>query len=161
MLDIKKGSIPKLLDEKDLYTSKNDEIFWIKGFVADKKAHVTLLYGLMKSGKIYEKYIKKLLKNWKLDSVEVERVDYFEGQLENEPNYCIVAHIKVTPKLLEGHERLQFLPHIDTFPGYKPHMTIAYVKKNEKIRDRAIALYSRVLVGKRLKITGLNLGGKE
>lgn len=161
MLDIKKGEIENLLDEEELYYSPSKEMFWIKGFVAGKVPHLTLLYGLMKSGTLYEPYIKKVLTGWKMKTVTIDEVSYFDSTYEKEPYYCIVAKAKVTPALREGHERLQFLPHIDTFAGYKPHVTIAYIKKDRKLRDRIIKDYAESLEGKKLSVTGINLGGEK
>lgn len=158
MLDVEKKDIDNLLDEEELYTARDKKKFWIKGFVAGKKAHVTLLYGLLKQGKLYEPYIKKVLAEWKLGAVEVEKISYFDSAFKDEPYYCIIAKIKVTEKLLEGHQRLSFLPHINTYANYTPHMTIAYIKKNDALRNRVIRDYTESLKGKTLKITGINLG---
>lgn len=162
MLDIEQEPFENLFEENELHYAKDKKKFWwINGFVAGKTPHITLLYGLLKSGKAYEKYIKRVLKDWKLKTVTVEEVSFFDTTFASEPYYCIIAKVKVTDVLLEGHERLQFLPHIDTFTGYKPHITIAYIKKDDKIKKRAIRDYTELLEGKKLKITGLNLGGKK
>lgn len=157
MLDIKPGSIPELLDEKDLYITKDENKYWIKGFVG-QEPHMTLLYGLMQPGLKWKLYVDKVLKGWKLDSIQIKEVGHFESNQKEENYYCLVAHIEITPKLLEGHERLQFLPHIDTFTGYKAHVTIAYVKKDPVVLEKAIKLYNDALKGKQLKITGVNYG---
>lgn len=82
-----------------------------------------------------------------------------KGVKKNDPYYCVVAHIKVTQELMEGHERLEFLPHINTFNGYKPHVTIAYVKKDEVLRDGVIALFKGI-VGKKLRVESINFSGR-
>jgi len=41
---------------------------------------------------------------------------------------CIVAVIRLSDELIEAHQRLSLLPHVDTFPVYKAHVTLAYVK---------------------------------
>jgi len=146
------------IQPRDLYYTEDKKKFWINGWVAGKSAHVTLLYGLMKKAKEWEKYINKLLKDWSLKKVEIDHVGFFESPYKDEPYYCIVAHIKVTPELLEGHQRLELLPHINTFTGYKPHMTIAYIKKDEKLRDKVIKELNDFLKGKKLEILKLNLG---
>ena len=144
----------------NLYYSSDPKKFWIKGYVW-QPAHVTLLYGLLEKANNYSDYIEQLLKGWDLKKVEVEDIGYFESPYPDEPYYCIVAHIKITPELLEGRSRLQFLPHIDTFPGYKAHATIAYIKKDNEIRDKCIEYYKQELIGKRLKIKTINLGDKK
>lgn len=158
---IGQDGVSAYLQDFPLYYAKNKERFWIDGLVLDK-GHVTLLYGLLEQGKNYEPHIKKVLEGWEMDSVEIESFGYFESPYPDEEYYCIVAHIKVTPELMEGHQRLEFLPHINTFAGYKPHMTVAYIQKNADTRDQFIADLTKEFVGKKLKIKeDFNLGSKK
>lgn len=144
MLDIDGANIPKPVDESVLYVTSNPDRFWIKGFVAGKVPHVTLLYGLMESGQKNKQYVDKVLEGWSIDSVEIDHVGFFESPYTDDPYYCIIAHLKITDNLLEGHKRLEFLPHINTFPDYKAHITIAYVKKDEAVRDQVIDYYNKL-----------------
>lgn len=145
-----------------LYYTKHKDRFWINGWVVGEVPHITLLYGLLETGKNFEPYINKVLENWELDEVEIENISYFDSPYEDDQYYCLIAHIKVTPELMEGHQRLEFLPHINTFAGYKPHMTIAYIRKDEALRDKLISRYNDLWKGKKLKVkTGINLGGKK
>jgi len=159
--------IPKpLMYEREIpeafYTSPDEKKFWIKGYVADQTPHVTLLYGLMTPANEQPENIATVMEGWSLDSVVIEEFGFFESTMKDEPYYCIVGHIEVTSKLLEGHERLQFLPHIDTFAGYRPHITIAYVVKDEAIRDRVINDMNKMYAGKELTVSRkLNLGGNK
>lgn len=147
------------IDKDWLYYTKDTKKFWIDGYVFDKVAHLTLLYGLLDSGHNWEKHVETVLKEWKMDTVEVESIGYFDSPYKEEEYYCIVAHIKVTDELMEGHQRLEFLPHINTFNGYKPHVTLAYVKKDEQIRDSVIAMFNN-MIGYKLPVKSLNLGDK-
>lgn len=158
MLDIDGKGVPAFPNEEDLYFTKHPDRFWIKGFVAGSVPHVTLLYGLMESGKRNREYVDRVLKAWDITSVEIDHLAYFDSPYPDDPYYCIIAHVKITDNLLEGHRRLEFLPHINTFPEYKAHITIAYVKKEEQIRDKVIAYYSEALAGKQLQVLGLNYG---
>lgn len=147
-----------------LYYAKNKERFWIDGWIADKVAHITLLYGLLEEGKNYEPHIQKVLEGWKLNEVEIDHVDYFESPYPDEPYYCIIAHIKVTPELLEGHQRLEFLPHVNTFAEYKPHMTICYIDREQgtAYRNRLIDSFNKMWAGKKLTVKEtINLGGNK
>lgn len=150
--------------EVALYYAKNKERFWIDGWIADKVAHVTLLYGLLEQAKNYEAHIAKVLEGWQMKEVEIDHIGYFDSPYPDEPYYCIIAHIKVTPELLEGHQRLEFLPHINTFATYKPHMTICYINKEqgEAYRDLMIKQFNDLWAGKKLKIKEtINLGGNK
>ena len=146
-----------------LYYSKNKDRKWIDGWIVDKVAHITLLYGLLDNAHNLENEIKTVLGSWEMDAVEIDHVSYFDSPYEDEPYYCIVAHIKATPQLMEGHERLEFLPHINTFTGYKPHMTICYLDKSqgEKYRDNLIQDFNKMWSGKKLLVKDIiNLGYK-
>jgi hypothetical protein len=147
-----------------LYHAKEKSRFWIDGWVADKVAHVTLLYGLIETAKNYEWHIKKVLDGWELKSVTIRDIGYFDSPYPDEPYWCIVAHIETTPGLIEGHQRLELLPHVNTFAGYKPHMTICYISKTQGIayRDIMIAEFNALWAGKKLKVKpSLNLGGNN
>ena len=145
------------------YYARNKTRFWIDGWVAGKVPHITLLYGLLDQARIdFESNIEKVLEGWKLEEVEIEDFRVFDSPYGDEPYYCVVAHIKKTDELLEGHNRLEFLPHINTFTGYKPHMTIAYIEKSAEIaKDNLVADLKREFIGKKLKVKSLNFGGNK
>ena len=147
-----------------LYYAKDKTRFWIDGWVADKTPHITLLYGLIETAKNYEWHIEQVLKGWQMKSVKIQDIGYFDSPYPDEPYWCIVAHIETTPELIEGHQRLELLPHINTFAGYKPHMTVAYIDKSqgEAYRDRLIEGFKTAWVGKEMQIKEtLNLGGNK
>lgn len=145
----------------DLYYAKNPERKWIKGWVVGKVPHITLLYGLLDNAHNWEEHIESVLSGWSIDHVEIDYIGYFDSPYSDEDYYCLVAHIKVTPELMEGHQRLEFLPHINTFKGYKPHMTIGYIRKDEKLRDDYIKRLNDFWAGKHIKVKeGMNLGYK-
>lgn len=159
MLDVDGSLITNELEENELFYTANKDRFWINGFVAGKTPHVTLLYGLLQSGNTtYRKYVDEVLRGWSIDEIEIDHIGFFESPYADEPYYCVVAHVKITDNLRSGHNRLQLLPHINTFPDYKAHITLAYVKKDEAIKDKTIAQYSTMLAGKKLKVTTLNYG---
>ena len=138
--------------------SENTDRFWIKGYVADLNPHVTLLYGLLQKANNYKWHIDQVLDGWKLDEVEIEDFGYFDSPYADEQYYCVIAHIKVTPELLDGHQRLSFLPHINTFPKYTPHITIAYIDKNERELENLLFSLNENYKGKKLKVSNIKLG---
>lgn len=144
-----------------MYKANNKERFWIDGYVSDKTPHLTLFYGFLQEAGCYKKHIEILLANSKIDTVKIEDVSFFESPYEDEPYYCIVAKVEKTPELLEAHNKMTLLPNIQTFPEYKPHITIAYLKKDEHARNIFIEDLKNTLVGKELKIKGLNYGGNK
>ena len=143
------------------YFAKNKDRFWIDGYVADKTPHLTLFYGFLQEAGCFKWHIEKLLEGTNISSVKIEDVSFFESPYEDEPYYCIVAKVEKTPQLLEAHNKMTLLPNLQTFPDYKPHITIAYIIKDEKIRDDFITQMKKELVGKELKVIGLNYGGNK
>lgn len=157
MLDIKPVKAT-FIDDDILYYAKDKTRFWIDGYVFNKIAHLTLLYGLLESGLKQKKLVDKVLSDWEIKQIEIENIEFFDSPYKDEPYYCIVAKIKVTDDILEGHQRLEFLPHINTFTGYKPHITLVYIKKNPKVKEEVIRDFNSLLVGKKLKVKGINYG---
>lgn len=151
------------VNEDALYYAKDKKRFWINGNVAGKTPHVTLLYGLLRTGEEYRKHVDIVLPTDKLPKeVVIDRVDYFDTPPNvDEDYYCVVAHLKVTPALQEAHDRLQFLPHIDTFTGYKAHFTLCYIKKNERTRNAIVGALNAKYAGKTVRAKGINYGGNE
>lgn len=148
------------INESALYYAKDKKRFWIDGNVASKTPHVTLLYGLLRSGEEFKQHVDTVLDGKLPKSVTIESVDYFDTPPNiDEEYYAIIAHLKITDELQEAHDRLQFLPHIDTFPGYKAHFTLCYVKKNERTRDQLVSELNDHYKGKKIKALEINYGG--
>lgn len=119
------------LEPDDLYTSPDPKNFWVKGDVTHK-AHVTLLYGLLAKAYEIEDTVDAALEGWNRPwRFEEAEIDIFDSpKPETEPYKCIVAKVN-SPELIEAHQRLSFIPHINTYPEYKPHITLAYVKEDK------------------------------
>lgn len=156
-------SVTSYIHSLPLHKSEHKDRFWIDGWVADKTSHITLLYGLLDEAKNFELHISQVLSGWELEEVEIEDIGFFSSPYPDDEYWCIVAHIKPTERLLEGHQRLEFLPHINTFAGYKPHLTLCYIKKVDEIqRDHFIEDFRKEWKGKKLRIApGINLGGNK
>lgn len=159
MLDLE--PLEFIVDEQSLYYAKDPTRFWIDGAVAEKTPHVTLLYGLLRSGLEMQKHIDTVLDGTIPNSVEIDHIGYFDSPYDDEDYYCIVAHLKITDELAECNERLKYLPHINTFPGYKAHFTLAYIKKDEAYRDLLITNLTDSFVGRELKAGAINYGGDK
>lgn len=123
------------------------------GAVAETEAHVTLLYGLLENGNVWKEKVDTLLKDWSLNEVTIQDVGYFETP----DSFAVIAHIEKTPEIIDGHERLTLLPHIQTFSEYLPHLTLAYVSKEADIDDWVDYLGS-AYNGKTIKTKGINYG---
>jgi 2'-5' RNA ligase len=93
----------------------------------EEEPHITLLYGIHADEVDKEKVYESLKNIYEFD-IETEKVDLFE----NEKFDVVKLNVNVTDKLkeLRGiYENL--LPNTQTFEGYHPHLTIAYVKPGE------------------------------
>lgn len=138
------------------YNSSDPEKWWVKGFVG-QNAHMSLLYGLLQPAAELSDQINTLLEGLPLPQVEtVEATDFTQsGDLYS----AIVLKVKVSSELMEFHRRLSYLPHVDTFTPWVPHVTVAYV--NAQNVEDTVALVKENLVGKTLMPVGLNLGDAE
>lgn len=124
MLDLETSPIS--LPPEWLYTSQKPELSHVKG-VPDQK-HTTLLYGLLPG--VSTNHVSEVLAGWAVTTPEVAvtRLRTFASPMPDEPYTCIVAELgDPRGELLDAHQRLSMLPHVDTHLEYIPHMTIAYV----------------------------------
>lgn len=156
MLDTEPLQVSDVIPLEELYFS--EAMPYAKGVVSEEVPHVTLLYGLMRSGPELQVHVDAVLQGWSAADVVIDHVDFFESTNVDEPYYCLVAKLKVTDTLSEGNARLRFLPHIDTFPTYKPHITLAYINKKANVRDYLIASLNERFAGKSVKVLGVNYG---
>jgi len=156
MVDTEKLDIKKFVENADddlvEATTRHEHAM---GAVAEVEPHITLLYGLLENGNVWKDKVDQVLSGWELKTATIERVDYFETP----DSYAVVAHIEKTPELVDGHERLTLLPHIQTFSGYKPHMTLAYINKEADVKKWVKALGAEYN-GKKIKVSGINYGDK-
>lgn len=137
MLKVEPIDISTIIPADWGYTTKHPERFWIKGLKGGD--HITLLYGLLPvyaSRTDYETAVDTVLDGWKPPQPQMRRVGSFPSPYSDEPYACIVAHLELDG-LLDAHQRLSFLPHINTFPDYNAHLTLGYVKKEYEQRTLA------------------------
>lgn len=154
MLDLEPMKVMEHMEghEDDLFENPK----WDQGSVpAETVPHVTLLYGLLENGNVWKEKVDTLLKDWSVKSVKIDHVGFFDTP----DSYAVVAHLEKTPELVDGHERLTLLPHINTFSEYLPHMTLAYVKKEADV-DVWVKNLGKQYNGKRVKAAGINYGDK-
>lgn len=112
--------------DEDLYYSSDPKLFWINGRVPN--SHITLKYGLMPQ--VRREHVDAVIKDMPIpDYLVPTGITMFASPYPDEPYECIVLPIALTPPLAALHNHLNYLPHINTFPEYKPHITLAYVRK--------------------------------
>ena len=106
---------------------RKEDIYNEKGFGLEREPHITLLYGFLED-KISVKEVINTAKKVIPGQVEIlaRGASIFEGE-----NYDVVKLDVENPLLHACNAELRKFPYKETFPDYKPHMTLGYVKKGE------------------------------
>jgi len=123
------------LHANDLYASPHPDRTWLGGEPATIKSHATLLYGLLPG--ITEADVVDVMAGWQPPTevissmVETFLPTFPEGDPDHQQYKTLVARLHANEQILDAHQRLSLLPHIDTFAEYKPHVTLAYVKASQ------------------------------
>ena len=111
-----------IVDKDDVYEEDDD-------YGYEKEPHVTILYGFH-DDKINKKDLYEEIKKLHPITVTIDTINCFINK--DNDDYDVVKF--VVPKIDQLKEyRKEFLkfPNTQSFPGYHPHLTIAYVKKGE------------------------------
>lgn len=156
MLDTAPVVVSDIIKLEDLLEVDPIEHPHMQGIVSENVPHLTLLYGLMRPGPELQKHVDSVLDGWKMKEVVIDDIAIFETEKDSEPCVCIVALLVVTDELAEANARLRLLPHIDTYPEYKPHITLAYLKADSDWQAYVEPLSQRLR--KAVTTKGLNYG---
>ena len=129
------------------------------GAVAEVQPHVSLLFGLLQNGNAIKTEVDTVLSGWRCDRVALDDIDSFpvESGAEAVP---IIARV-YDGRLIEAHERLGLLPHVNTFGTYAPHVTLAYVKNDPETVQKWVRSLREAIGGMRVPSVGINYGDKE
>ena len=125
------GQITGMIDPEDVYEVVGDRSYGIQD-----NPHVTILYGLHKG--VSPDDIKSVIDRFSGElRIKIEGIGIFENEEFD------VVKLNVIPDggLQQLHEMISELPNSDQYPEYKPHITIAYVKKGsgKKYEDPSFA----------------------
>lgn len=133
----------KNIPEDCLYYKENKD-----GYETDP--HVTVLYGLHT---VDPNDVKELLKNQKPFEIKLGKISIFDTN----PDYDVLK-IEVESDILRKlNDKLKDLPYTNSFKSYKPHCTIAYIKK-DKCKD---LIGNKTFYGKKFKIKELTFSGRD
>lgn len=107
------------IDKDDIYEVKD------KNYGIQDRPHLTLLYGLHKD--VSDRDILNCFKGFEIDDfkIKIKGISVFE----NKEFDVVKLGVEKNEKLIEINRRLSELPNSDNYPEYKPHLTIAYLKK--------------------------------
>lgn len=107
----------KLILKDDLYEEPGDLTYGL-----EDTPHVTLLYGL--HSEVTLEQVENVLRGFKFSPCKIHNFSIFR----NNTKYEVMKFDVVGKNLKEANNALKTLPNTNSFPDYKPHMTLAYVK---------------------------------
>ena len=111
-----------LIDPADIYTKDDD-------YGIEKEPHITIIYGLHDDELDKKEFYQKIENTIKPVTVTVEQIGFFE--IKNEPYDVVKIDVPVTSQLKKYRDTFIKYPNTQTYPEYKPHMTLAYVKSGK------------------------------
>lgn len=146
-------------DESELFYGNHPKLKYAQGAVAEKGAHVTLLFGIHPS-ETYIDDVMTALGDWTPDDIFIREVSFFPSNVEGEDYTCIVGKVMPTANLLIARRRLETLSFTDKFADeYKPHVTFAYIRgSNPKRIRRWVSTLNAYYSNRVITPTSLNLG---
>jgi 2''-5'' RNA ligase len=159
MIDIAPLDVLNILHptaENELFFGTTPELKYAQGAVGATKPHVTLLFGIHPSAS-YHRWVWAVLKDWTPEPIKITEVGVFPVRDEDQEYRVVIGHVEKTPNLLEARARLETLDYTDGFPEYKPHVTLAYIKRDAD-EHRWIQRLGEEYNGKVFPVTGVNLG---
>lgn len=107
------------IDDDKIYTDPNDP-----SLGRELEPHITIKYGL--ETKVPDEIEEAIKGESKALQITLKKISLFES--EDKP-YDVLKIDVESPDLSRLHDAFSKLPNQDTHPDYKPHLTIAYVKK--------------------------------
>ena len=114
------NEILNLIDNKDVFISTDPLISSGK----TKKTHITAFYGLHDG--IPDNKIISIIKNYRNKDLGIKIGEI--GIFENKDFDVLKYSVSGNENLYKFNKELSKLPSTKTFPDYKPHITIAYLK---------------------------------
>ena len=113
------------IDKDKLYDGE-DEPGWVENGI-QKLFHITVLFGVNDDVK---DEVKKVFDKYRPVHIETTEIKYFSS----DPNYDVAIVRCKSEELTKIHDELKdTLENKETYPNYKPHITIAYLKKGERL----------------------------
>ena len=128
MLEVEPIDVRKYVDADWAYFSINPDHQWIDGIQTEH--HITLLYGLLENANTIKADVDEVLDGVQFGKTWISNITVFESPYADENYSCIVGEPHESAMgIRKAHSRLSMLPHVNTYPVYRPHVTLAYVKK--------------------------------
>ena len=101
-----------------------DDVYRVGDYGLEVEPHITILYGFENSVSI--KDIKDGIYKWVKNPItfKIEGISVFEN-----PSFDVIKFDVKSDSLQQLHKLFTQFPHIKTYPDYKPHITVSYLKK--------------------------------
>ncbi|MDE2104885.1 MAG: 2'-5' RNA ligase family protein [Patescibacteria group bacterium] len=157
MLNTEPIEISNVIQFDDLYFSDPLLHPHTQGIICEDIPHVTLLYGLLRSGLELKKHVDALLEGWEPADPTIREIGFFPGEDENNKYITLVAKLEASPNLLDANSRLRLLPHCDTHQTYQPHITLAYISDSSDYQGY-IRTLNHMFMGMAVRAANLNYG---
>ena len=157
MLNTEPISVSNVIYHEDLYYADPAMHKYAQGVVSESVPHVTLLYGLLRSGTELKKHVDAVLAGWEPADPTIAEIGFFPSSAPDEHYVTLVARLEASPNLVEANSRLKLLPHIDTFSSFKPHLTLAYVSDSSDYQGYITTL-NHMYQGMAVRAANLNYG---
>lgn len=123
------------------YTANDiDKFWWITGVATDW--HVTVRYGFMDN--VRQRHVDTVLEGLQMpEELTLSGIEVFPSSVPTEDYGCVVARVD-DRSLRKINQQLSVLPNVNTYPEYKPHITIGYfdVAKAIEVAEMAERLIS-------------------
>lgn len=121
-----------------------DDIYDTPAHGLEYHPHVTILFGFLPDVK--EEAIKEEISKLKISepiTLTVTGISHFSGTDCDPVKFDVVS-----PYLNRLHEYFKKFPHVEDFPEYRPHITIAYVKRGKGAKYDHVFRHGMVLKSK-------------
>ena len=112
------GEVP----DEGQYVSTDPEKFWMQGLLDNW--HVTVRYGFLPG--VTKDHVLRVIEGIEIpEYLGFEGFEVFPSTTPDEAYECVVARVN-SNFLRYMNDQLSVLPNVNTFPNYKPHVTIGY-----------------------------------
>ena len=121
---------------KDIQKTIDKDILGEYGI--EKEHHITILYGLEATAEEVKEYLEEAKLNKPIKLKSRDKIEYFDNGGSTEEDEGSVAIIRIDSKGLKKlHNSMKSKFKNSHFKGeYKPHMTIGYLKLNERLDNK-------------------------
>lgn len=115
--DFDETQLTNTIDDNDIYDDGSGK------YGKETEPHVTLLYGLHSN--VTPQIVQQILDNIHFGDIQLTNPSVFENG-----EYDVLKFDADGRGLREANSMLMRLPNSNEYPDYKPHMTVAYLKRN-------------------------------